>query len=106
MSLLFRVLSLCVTLNVLVGCGLVYRPDLAQGNYIDAQQVAQLKLGMTRDQVIFILGSPMFQDAFDQQTLHYISRIDSRKDGVNQRSLKLTFKNGHLVDIQGADLFH
>ena len=106
MSFFLRVLLLCVILNFLAGCGLVYRPDLAQGNYIDAQQVTQLKLGMTRDQVVFIMGSPMFQDAFDHQTLNYISRIDSRKNGVNQKSLKLTFKNGYLVDIQGADLFH
>lgn len=44
--------------------GFPYRPDVQQGNWITAEQVAQLQQGMTREQVRFILGTPTLQDVF------------------------------------------
>src|SRR3546814_3555106 len=44
--------------------GFPYRPDVQQGNWITAEQVAQLQQGMTREQVRFILGTPTLQDIF------------------------------------------
>ena len=43
----------------------VYRMDIQQGNLLDAEQVDQLEVGMTRSQVRFLLGTPMVPVAFD-----------------------------------------
>ena len=43
----------------LSGCGLVYKMEINQGNYVTQEMVAQLKPGMTRDQVRFVLGTPL-----------------------------------------------
>ena len=52
------------SLSVLLG-GCVYRMPIQQGNYIDGSAVRQLKVGMTRSQVLYLLGTPMIKDPFD-----------------------------------------
>jgi outer membrane protein assembly factor BamE len=54
----------------LTGC--VYRMDIQQGNYLDGKTVSQLKVGMTRSQVRYLLGTPMVEDIFDTQRWDYI----------------------------------
>ena len=54
------------------GCGFVpripgippYRMEIQQGNYVSQEMVSQLKQGMTKEQVRFILGTPMVTDIF------------------------------------------
>ncbi|MEO8817004.1 MAG: outer membrane protein assembly factor BamE [Paralcaligenes sp.] len=60
-------LSACGTTN----WGLPYRADVQQGNWITSEQVAQLRKGMTRDQVRFILGTPTLQDIFRSDRWDY-----------------------------------
>ncbi|GAB2912034.1 hypothetical protein GCM10027278_35960 [Paralcaligenes ginsengisoli] len=60
-------LSACGTTN----WGFPYRSDVQQGNWITAEQVAQLQKGMTRDQVRFILGTPTLQDIFRSNRWDY-----------------------------------
>jgi outer membrane protein assembly factor BamE len=64
---LLAVLALCIGLT---GC--VYRMDIQQGNYLDGKTVSQLKVGMTRSQVRYLLGTPMVADVFDTQRWDYI----------------------------------
>jgi outer membrane protein assembly factor BamE len=54
----------------LTGC--VYRMDIQQGNYLDGKAVSQLKVGMTRSQVRYLLGTPMVEDVFDTDRWDYI----------------------------------
>ena len=60
-------LAACVSLT---GC--VYRMDIQQGNYLDGKAVSQLKVGMTRSQVRYILGTPMVEDVFNTERWDYI----------------------------------
>ena len=52
--------------------GCVYRMDIQQGNYLDGPAVRRLKVGMTRKQVRYLLGTPMVDDIFDQDRWEYI----------------------------------
>jgi outer membrane protein assembly factor BamE len=52
--------------------GCVYRMDIQQGNLLDAEQVDQLEVGMTRSQVRFLLGTPMVIDSFDANRWDYV----------------------------------
>lgn len=56
--------------TLLAGC--VYRMDIQQGNYLDGHTVRELKVGMTRAQVRYLLGTPMIQDVFDTDRWDYI----------------------------------
>jgi outer membrane protein assembly factor BamE len=55
----------------LLASGCVYKMSIQQGNYLVADSVSQLKEGMTRSQVRFLLGTPMVPDAFDNSRWDY-----------------------------------
>jgi len=63
-------LALLATCMGLTGC--VYRMDIQQGNYLDGHAVSQLKVGMTRSQVRYLLGTPMVEDVFNKDRWDYI----------------------------------
>ena len=48
---------------MLAGCS-VYKLDVQQGNVIDPKQLALLKLGMDKQKVEFIMGTPLLADPF------------------------------------------
>lgn len=67
-----RLLALAA-LAVSIGLGgCVYRMDIQQGNYLEGKTVNQLKVGMTRSQVRYLLGTPMVEDIFDTDRWDYI----------------------------------
>ena len=72
-SLTGRALWLSALLILLLPTGgCVYRMAVQQGNFLDARQVTQVQVGMTRAQVRFLLGTPMLPDAFDSARWDYL----------------------------------
>jgi len=65
----------------------VYRINVQQGNFLDQAAVEQVKVGMTRSQVRYLLGTPMVADTFNKERWDYIyylkkghsRNIDSRR---------------------------
>ena len=92
-------LSACSTiLNNLPG---VYKLDIEQGNMIDQGMVDQLKPGMTKRQVQFIMGSPMLADSFHDSRWDFIySKAPGGEDRVQKRA-SLFFNGDNLSGIQG-----
>ncbi len=52
-----------------------YRPDIQQGNFVSEEMLAQLKVGMTRDQVRFVLGTSLLTDIFHADRWDYPFRL-------------------------------
>jgi len=59
--------------------GCVYKMSIQQGNYLVTDSVSQLKEGMTRSQVRFLLGTPMVPDAFDDSRWDYYYYFKSKQ---------------------------
>jgi len=59
--------------------GCVYKMNIQQGNYLVPDSVSQLKEGMTRSQVRFLLGTPMVPDAFDESRWDYYYFFSSQR---------------------------
>lgn len=80
-----------------------YKIDVQQGNVLTQEMVAQLKPGQTREQVRFLLGSPMVTDVFHQQRWDYVYRLQVGKTGeVEMRRLAVFFDNdGRLQRVSG-----
>lgn len=71
---------LLTSLLALSGCSSwVYRIDIPQGNFLDKRGIEKLQLGMTKEQVKFVLGTPVITDAFEDDTWNYIYRLKSGK---------------------------
>jgi outer membrane protein assembly factor BamE len=81
--------------------GCIYRMDIQQGNLLDAEQVDQLEVGMTRSQVRFLLGTPMVADSFDAARWDYVyslRRGHSRQ--VERRHLIVWFDGDRVARIE------
>ncbi len=63
----------------LFATGCVYKMNIQQGNYLVPDSVSQLKEGMTRSQVRFLLGTPMVPVAFDDSRWDYYYFFSSQK---------------------------
>ena len=64
--------------TALAASGCVYRMAIQQGNYLVTDSVSQLKEGMTRSQVRFLLGTPMVPVAFNDDRWDYYYFFKSR----------------------------
>ena len=79
----------------------VYRMDIQQGNLLDAEQVDQLEVGMTRSQVRFLLGTPMVIDAFDANRWDYFYSLRHTRTGeVTKRHLVVWFDGDTVARIE------
>jgi outer membrane protein assembly factor BamE len=84
-----------------VGFPGVYRINVEQGNIIDQEKVDKLKVGMSRRQVRFILGTPMLQDSFNQDRWDYIHTIRNGRNSILDHSLIVYFDDDKLSRIEG-----
>lgn len=78
-----------------------YRIDVRQGNFVSQEMVAQLKPGQTREQVRFILGSPLVADMFHADRWDYVYRFRPGHGEVQQRRLTVFFTDNKLVRVAG-----
>ena len=100
-----RVLILIISLffsQLLVSCA--YKPDVQQGNTLDDKQIAQLKPGMTQQQVVFIMGTALLKDPFHKNRWDYIYTYTKGRGKAERRLLTLYFKNNRLAKIDKSRL--
>ncbi|MFY9327546.1 MAG: outer membrane protein assembly factor BamE [Georgfuchsia sp.] len=78
-----------------------YHLDIRQGNFVTQEMASQLKPGQTREQVRFILGTPLLTDPFHGNRWDYVYRYDSGKGEVQQRNLSVYFQDDKLLRVDG-----
>ncbi len=79
----------------------VYRIPVQQGNIIDQEKVDQLKIGMTKRQVQFVMGSPLINDVFNQDRWDYVYQLRRADRTLRDRRFTLYFENDALVRYEG-----
>ena len=102
-------LSLAFSLLLLSSCSYVpripgvtpYRIDIQQGNFISQEMVAQLKPGMSKEQVRLALGTPLLTDIFHAERWDYVYSFDRRGQPREQRKLTVFFEDGKLTRVDG-----
>ncbi|MFK7160240.1 outer membrane protein assembly factor BamE [Marinospirillum sp. MEB164] len=77
----------------LSGCGLFspFQQEIQQGNLLDQDDVAQLREGMTAEQVTFLLGSPLLRDPERPLEWHYIEQKRVGRALVHRHEVRLVF---------------
>jgi outer membrane protein assembly factor BamE len=98
---LFRLIALSALSLALVGCGILYRPDVQQGNVMEQSAIDQLKPGMTKRQVQLLIGNPVIQSPFRSDRWDYVYTLDQDGERVERKALTLTFQEDQLVRIDG-----
>ena len=74
-----------------------YKMDIRQGNYVTAEMREKLKLGMSKQQVRYVLGTPMISDVFHGNRWDYVYRLNQRGELVEKQRLTLYFEGDNLV---------
>lgn len=94
---------------LLAGCiivtfpGCLYRMDIAQGNRIDPSLIEKLEIGMTRNQVKFLLGSPAVVDTYRPERWHYVYFMKpGETQQIERRNMTLVFEGDLLSEIEGT----
>src|SRR5690625_5073208 len=82
--------------------GFPYRIDVQQGNWITASQVEQLEVGMTREQVRFVLGTPTLQDIFFSDRWEYPYYLKPGYGDEELRTFTVWFDGDHLTRWEGS----
>jgi outer membrane protein assembly factor BamE len=72
-----------------------------QGNIVTPEMVAQLKPGMTRRQVRFILGTPLLEDPFNQTRWDYPYVKRNGLDVLGESKFTVYFDGDTLVKFEG-----
>lgn len=82
-----------------------YRINIVQGNFVSREAAAQLREGMTRDQVQFLLGTPLLTDVFHANRWDYVFSFKrGNTQVVQQRRFTVFFDNDRLVRFGGDEL--
>src|SRR5882672_5103181 len=78
-----------------------YKPEIQQGNYVSQEMISQIKPGMTREQVRFILGTPLLTDIFHADRWDYVYWRETENGKREQRKVALNCSEGKLARVEG-----
>jgi len=73
--------------------------DVRQGNLVTTEMREKLKIGMSKQQVRYLLGTPMISDAFHGNRWDYVYLLEHRGKLVEERRLTLIFVGDNLANI-------
>lgn len=93
-----------VGLLALAGCSFpgVYKIDIQQGNVVTQDMINQLRPGMTRRQVRFIMGNPLLTDTFHADRWDYLYSLQPGGGERQQERMTIVFNgNDQLVSLSG-----
>ncbi len=93
-----------VGLLALAGCSFpgVYKIDIQQGNVVTQDMIDQLRPGMTRKQVRFIMGNPLLTDTFHADRWDYLYSLQPGGGERQQERVSVIFNpNDQLVSLSG-----
>ena len=93
-------ISICVLFVLFVAGGCVYQANLSQGNVIKQDDLDQVEVGMTRNQVRFLLGTPMIEDPFHEDRWEYVYFVRiGRDDAIFKRWISILFNGDRVSEI-------
>ena len=81
-----------------------YRPDIQQGNFVSKEMLAQLQVGQSRDQVKFILGTPLLTDVFHADRWDYPFYMARGNGELTTAKVVIFFKDDKVERFEGGNL--
>lgn len=96
---------------LLASCGSVsvplpsaYKMDIRQGNLVTVEMRDKLKVGMSKAQVRYVMGTPMISDVFHANRWDYVFLLEQGGKLVEQQRLTLYFEGDNLARIDDSGL--
>lgn len=97
-QLISRTISIAIVLLSLQGC--LYLADTQQGNVIEPEKLAQVKVGQTREQVQYLLGTPVVDNVLNTDRADYAFYFKDGENGdITIERVTVLFENDRVTDI-------
>ena len=98
-----KILLCLILIGILSSCSskllTVHKIDIQQGNALEAEAVNKVEIGMTQEQVKFLLGSPLITDSFHPGRWDYIYLFRPGYGKKERRQFTLIFDRGEVIEI-------
>ncbi|MCK5324366.1 MAG: outer membrane protein assembly factor BamE [Woeseiaceae bacterium] len=95
------ILVVLLLATVLAMSGCVYRANISQGNIVEEEDLDQVEVGMTRNQIRFLLGTPMIDDPFHMNRWDYVYYLKiGRNDASAKRWISILFDDDKVSEIR------
>ena len=78
-----------------------YKIDIQQGNVVTQDMVDQLRRGMTRAQVQYVMGTPLLEDSFNRDRWDYVQSNQPGGGERTQTTVTVIFAGDSLVSVEG-----
>ena len=78
-----------------------YKMPIQQGNLVTSKMMAQLKPGMTKTQVRFVMGTPLISDSFHKDQWDYFYQMENDGVIIEKRRVILMFEKDLLAKVKG-----
>lgn len=89
-----------VFLALAMASGCVYRANISQGNLVKQEDLDEVKLGMTRGQIRYLLGTPMIDDPFHVDRWDYVYYLKvGREDAGFKRWVSIVFEDDKVIEL-------
>jgi len=95
LTVLLLLLGVAMLTAPVTGC--VYRVDVQQGNLLEEKEIEAVKVGMTRSQVRFLLGTPAVADPFQEDRWDYIYYFRKGRARTADRAWLIVYFDGDRV---------
>ncbi len=83
---------------------ITYRINIQQGMVVTQEMAEQLKVGMTREQVKFVLGTPILTDPFHANRWDYPFRFQPGRGRTEERRFVVFFENDRMARVESDKL--
>lgn len=98
-----RLLLVLACASLLAACQIVYKLPTRQGNVIEQKQLDQLQAGLTREQVTYLMGTPLAASPFREDRWDYVGYYKSPRGKVSKRVVTLYFEDDKLARMEGVE---
>ena len=101
MNMRKSLVSILMCFSLLISSGCVYRASVSQGNLIKQEDLDQAEVGMTKNQIRFLLGTPMIDDPFSRDRWDYVYYLRlGRESAIQTRWVSIFFADDHVSEIR------
>ena len=80
---------------------IVHKIDIQQGNVVTQEMLSQLQVGMEKNKVLFVMGTPVIKDTFHANRWDYLYVYKPGRKDAERRHIVLYFEDDKLARIEG-----
>lgn len=100
-----RALAIALCVVVILGACSIHKIDIQQGNVITQEMLEKLKIGMDKQKISRLLGTPLIDDPFQTARWDYVYSFVAGDTGEKQSSHIVLFFDGESltkIDVRKA----